>query len=254
MTLLTELYHRNKILSLFGSISLLGVGICALLILTTNTNVLGLNAWVKPMKFFASTVIFCWSMSWYMSSLNQKMVVSIFSWTVVITLGFELIWISFKAYNGELSHFNISSVLNGVMFGMMGLAITIMTLFTAYIGLLFFTGSFPNLPASYVWGIRLGILFFVVFAFEGFLMSSNMGHTIGAPDGGKGLRILNWSVTNGDLRVAHFVGMHSLQVLPIAGYYFLKTGKAIVGFSVLYLAIAALILVQSLMGIPLIRQ
>jgi|TARA_B110000046_G_scaffold34367_1_gene37213 hypothetical protein len=62
----------------------------------------------------------------------------------------------------------------------MGLAAVIVTLFTAYIGFLFFTQSFPNLPSYYIWAIRLGILIFVVFSFEGALMSSQMSNSLGA--------------------------------------------------------------------------
>ena len=218
------------------------------------TEVHGISAWLKPTKFFTSTVIFVWSMGWYLGYLKQTPIISVYTWLTIAVLAFELIYITLRASQGQLSHFNTSSSFNGFMFSMMGLAISTMTLATLYIGIRFFIEPLPDLSTSYVWGIRLGIILFVIFAFEGGLMGSRLSHTIGAADGTPGLKFLNWSVTHGDLRIAHFVGMHALQVLPLLGYYVFSSTRGIVMVSVLYLLLATGVLVQALMGKPLIQR
>jgi hypothetical protein len=215
--------------------------------------VLGINAWIKPFKFFLSSAIFVWTMAWLMYYLTEQNKVTVYSWMVVVVLVFETSYIALQAGRGQLSHFNVSTSFHSFMFSLMGMAILIMTLWTGYIGCLFFTNGVLALPPSYLWGIRLGIILFVVFAIEGGVMGAYMKHTVGAADGGKGLLLVNWSKTNGDLRIAHFIGMHALQILPLAGYYFSKTAKEIIVISVLYFSITIAILVQALMGKPFFK-
>ncbi len=250
---LEELQRRNELLFWFGWINIIGSLGCFVLIQLTNTEVLGINAWIKPFKFFLSSAIFTWSMAWYTGHLTEVSAVKIYSWVVVFVLGFELVYIAIKASQGQLSHFNISSAFNGIMFSLMGLAISILTIWTAYIGYLFLINSFPGLPLAYVWGIRLGILLFVVFAFEGGVMGAKLAHTVGAPDGGEGLPLINWSKRNGDLRIAHFVGMHALQFLPLLSFYLIRNVKAIIVISVIYFVITSLLFVQALLGKPFFR-
>jgi hypothetical protein len=114
------------------------------------------------------------------------------------------------------------------------------------VGFLFFKYDFPELPSHYVWAIRFGIIFFVVFALEGFAMGSRLNHNVGAFNENSNWFIVGWSKTVGDLRVAHFIGMHALQVLPILSYYLLKSNKLTIGLSILYGLLALVTLVQAI--------
>lgn len=251
MKFLIQLRHRNPVLYYFGWIYFAG-GIISLVMTQTDAPiVLGINAWIKPMKFFFSIWIFCWTMGWLMHHLRGQRAVRIYTWVVVIVMIIEQFIITWQAANGRLSHFNISSPLYQSLFIIMGTAITVLTAWTAVIGYYFFRQKHFEIPMSYVWGIRLGIVLFVIFSFEGGIMASQLSHTVGAPDGGPGLPIVNWSTQYGDLRVAHFVGIHSLQVVPLFGYYIARTVRPVQVFAAAYFIFTTFLFIQAAMKKPI---
>lgn len=254
MRFLIQLRSRNHLLYVFGWINIASAILCLVLTQVTTTEVLGINAWIKPMKFFLSIGILAFTMSWYMVYLNNRKAVKRYSWVMILTMLIEMSIIVWQAANGRLSHFNISTPLYAILFQLMGIAITVFTLWTLYIGILFFRQKEfpPLLPQGYIWGIRMGIVLFVIFAFEGGHMAAQLAHTIGAPDGSEGLPVLNWSKQFGDLRVAHFFGMHALQALPLAGFYFAKTKSGILMITIAWFLFVILLYWQALSGTPLL--
>ncbi len=250
---LNELKNRNELLYYFGLLCVIAALVFLLLTKISNAEVAGANAWFKPFKFALSTFLYAWAMAWYvwyLPSFNTK----IFSWSVIILLGFEILYIAIQAARGQLSHYNLSNSFYSFMYMCMALAASAVTIYTAYIGTLFFTNEFPALPLYYLWGIRLGIFIFVVFSFQGFLMGSRLSHTIGGADGGPGIPIVNWSTKFGDPRIAHFIGMHALQILPLLSFYILKNSRLIIAAGLLYAALAVFTLVQALQGNPFIKS
>jgi len=248
---LIELKLRNAVLFHFGLLCLAVAIIFLLLARFSNTTVYQVNAWYKPFKFAFSTFTFAWAMAWYCAYL-PNFNIQWFNWSVIVLLGFEIVYISWMAGQGKESHFNVSSPFYATMYSMMALAATLVTVYTAYVGLLFFTQSFPQLPSYYLWGIRLGMLIFVVFSFQGFLMGGRMSHTVGLINDNSNLFILGWSRLVGDLRIAHFIGMHALQLLPILAFYVLKDTRLIILAGMLYAALAFFTLWQALKGRPFI--
>ena len=247
------LKSRNETLFIFGWVCLFIAILFLIFAKTTSTQLYGVNAWYKPFKFAFSTFTFAWAMAWYCSYLPDFNI-KLFNWTIIVLLGFEIVYIAIQASKGQLSHYNVSSSFYSAMYSLMALAASLVTIYTAYVGVLFFKHSFPELPNYYVWAIRLGIIVFVIFSFEGFAMGSRMNHSVGALNDNSNWFILGWSKTVGDLRVAHFVGMHALQVLPFLSFYVLKNTKWTIGLSVLYGLLALMTLIQALQGKPLIRQ
>jgi hypothetical protein len=249
---LTQLKFRNELLYNFGLICLIFSVVCYLLTFFTEIKIINVNAWYKPFKFAFSTFLFVWAIGWYGFYLpNYNM--TPYSITTTILLGFEIAYIAFQAGKGQMSHFNTSTWYYSMLFSLMGIAATIVTIYTAYIGFLFFTQKI-DLPDYYLLAIRWSILIFVVFSFEGFVMGSKMTHTIGGKDGSPGIPLLQWSYKHGDLRIAHFIGMHALQVIPILSYYVIKNVKFTIVLTVLYLLLASWTLITALQGKPIIKS
>ncbi|MBX9768249.1 MAG: hypothetical protein K2X47_13325 [Bdellovibrionales bacterium] len=251
MAMLDELKLRNEVLYYFGlSCWLLGVLFFAMTQLS-DLQVRGANAYWKPFKFSVSIAVYVWTMAWicvYLHDFNVKA----FSWWITGLLGFEIIYIGIQAFRGQLSHFNLSTPFYQLMYVGMAFAAAAVSFYTLYVAVLFLKGEFSNLPLPYVWGIRLGLLIFVIFSLEGFVMGSRLSHTIGGQDGGPGLPLSNWSTKFGDPRVAHFIGMHALQVLPFLSFYFFTNVVSVFMASGIYFLLAVFTLWQALSGRPLI--
>ncbi|MDS0474845.1 ABA4-like family protein [Natrinema sp. 1APR25-10V2] len=213
-----EFYDRNRFLFTVSLFNLGLVVIFTVLMVVDGRMVLGRNVWTKPWKFAASIAIFTATLGWLLPSLSlTDRVERLATYTISVAMTVEITLISTQAARAVPSHFNRGTALDTAIFALMGVTITVSTLVVAYV-LLRIVQHPPDLAPAYLWGIRLGMFVFVVASLEGFLMISYGGHAVGAPVGDPGLPLLNWSLTGGDLRIAHFVGLHALQVLPLTGY------------------------------------
>jgi hypothetical protein len=229
--------------------------ILAVVSLFDATEILGVNRWIKPMKFFVSIAIYSWTVAVYLHfPANRRKAARFISWATILVFAVEMVIITGQAARGTTSHFNTRTPLDGVLFSIMGAAITFNTLLAGYLLYLYFKAEI-DLPKSVIWGMRLGLLLFLAASFEGGYMSAQIGHTIGAADGGAGLPVVNWSTRNGDLRVAHFVGMHAFQAVPFFAYtmerYKIKSPTFwTFVFAAAYFALFTFVFVQALAGKP----
>jgi hypothetical protein len=151
-------------------------------------------------------------------------------WTTAAILVLEVAIIDLQAWRGTTSHFNIGTVLDGVLFGVMGSAIALQTVTSIAVAVALWRHAFPDRALG--WALRFGMTITIVGATVGGFMTRPTAaqldqaratgvmaiagaHTVGAPDGGPGLPGTGWSTRHGDLRVPHFLGLHALQVLPL---------------------------------------
>jgi hypothetical protein len=213
------LHRANPVLSWTGWLNV-GLAAGALVLLSLDHRlVTGALVWIKPLKFSLSIIAFTWTLGWLLADLPATAQPSVrrLSWGIAVSMVVEQVVIFVQAARGTTSHYNISSGLNGMLFSLMGIFIMVNTAMTVWA--LYLAWRYrPHGPAGYVWGLRLGLLVFLVGSVLGGFMIHNMQHTVGAPDGGPGLPGLGWSTRAGDLRTAHFLGMHALQALPLLGW------------------------------------
>jgi hypothetical protein len=249
---LQELKRRNEKLFYFGLLNFIAAIVCIGLTLVDHRQILGINAWMKPMKFFFSIWIMSWTMGWLLHYLQYRRAVAAYSWMLIISMIIETSIISTQSARGLRSHFNVSTGLDAILFMVMGIVISLFTIWTGYICYLFFRQKKFTISVVFLWGIRIGMILFIISAIEGGLMVHYLRHTIGGPDGSRGLPIVNWSRIYGDLRVAHFFGLHALQIIPLLSYYVVSSKKELIFFSIIYTLMVAAFLMMAFRAVPLV--
>jgi hypothetical protein len=256
--MIRELLEKQRPLMTAGAVALACFILLAIFTLFDSTEVLGINRWIKPLKFFISITVFVWTLAVYLYFLKGREKQTRFiSWSTIAIFMTEMIIITGQAARGTTSHFNIKTPLDGMLFAVMGVAILMNTLLAAYLLFLYFKAE-VDLPPPVLWGMRLGLILFLAACVEGGYMSAQIGHAVGLADGGRGLPLVNWSTEGGDLRVAHFVGMHALQAVPLFAYAMEKynvrsaTLQTFI-FAALYFAAFTFVFAQALFGRPFLR-
>jgi len=185
--------------------------------------ILGINPWIKPTKFLLSVGIYLVTFAWMIPRVHgAERSKAVIAWGVLIVMSGEIVAILMQAARGTTSHFNVASLFDAVVFQAMGVMILINTGLVAWLLMLFMRSPEP-MPRAQLAGIRLGLLLFLIGGLEGGMMIAANAHAVGVPDGGPGLPFVNWSTEGGDLRAAHFVGLHALQALPILGWFLSRT-------------------------------
>jgi hypothetical protein len=213
---------------------------------------MGINLWTKPGKFAISIAIYCLTWPLLLQYLPFERLKRRFANFTAFAMYFEMLAITTQAAKGQLSHYNITSTYNALLFSAMGIVIVSQTIFAIYVGFRFFKVKPGQITPALLWAIRLGIIMAGVFAMEGGIMASRLAHTVGAPDGGPGLPLLNWSRIAGDLRIAHFMGLHALQLVPlfviVTG---VKSARPAIVFASVYFVAVSLLFAEAMLGRPL---
>ena len=234
---------------------------------------LGAPIWLKTLKFALSFMIFGLAWAWLISLLpTRPRTLKVASAVMIVTSVIEMVVLLTQTFRGRESHFNVSTDLDAMLFGLMGTTILVFWIATFVASVVI--GARRVAPRPETLAIRLGLGISLVGMALGLLMTNREStrdgfagtHSVGVVEGGPGMPLTNWSTTGGDLRIAHFVGLHALQILPLvalgltvlaARYAVLRSEEVrtrmIWTAGVVYAGLIALVTWQALRGQPLLQ-
>lgn len=257
-----EIFRRDKLLAVVGLANLALFVLMVCIVPFDTRTVMGINPWIKPMKFAFSIAVYVWTAAWFLKYLRgPRWALRAISWGISIAMVVEIACISLQAARGTTSHYNIATPFDAAVFRMMGSMIGANTLLAVLLLALFVIQT-VDVDRVYLWGIRVGLVFLLLGSAEGVGMILHGAHTVGMPDGGPGLPLVNWSTQAGDLRSAHLFGLHAFQILPLVAYGLARWKISIqdsrrlayfFAFALAYLGVTIFLFLQALHGRPLVR-
>jgi hypothetical protein len=229
--LFARVWRGSAPLTAVGTLMIVVAGASLVAMAVDHRVITGAPAWLKPFKFAVSAAIYCLSLAWIFGFLNDwPRMRRIVGWTTALVFVLEVALIDMQAWRGTTSHFNISTPLNATIFFVMGGAILVQTFVSVWVAVALWRQRFDNRALG--WALRFGMILTIAGAMTGPLMTRptaqqladvragkgmaiSGAHSVGGPDGGPGLPVTGWSREYGDVRVAHFVGLHAIQALAL---------------------------------------
>ncbi len=218
----------------------------------------GVSVWAKPFKFSLSFLIYFGTLAWFTPLMPSGYFATIrgrvLTWTPVVCAVFELAYIAYQASLGEPSHFNISTPFHANMYRLMGIgAVTLVTM-CLWMGVSILRERGTADPYALAVGLGLILSFLLGGGFGGYLSAQTSHWVGGAGTDANGLWLVKWVRDGGDLRVAHFFGMHAMQVLPLLALLIPKrpgptfARSIVLGIASAYAAFTILTFAQALNG------
>lgn len=217
------------------------------------------SVWTKPQKFNISLGLHFLTLAVLMQIVPRDVrngpTLLIFSYLAALGLVFEYVWVGLQAAQGKRSHFNFDSQFEALMYALMGLgAVLLMTIALALAVQVWRKGdrTRPGLWLGTIVGLTVAFFSTLYFGFE---MSSTSRY-VGAPleGGGTTVPFFGWSREYGDLRPAHFVSLHMMQTVPLAGWLADRKGWnakwVVAAVTIVQLCLAAALFAQAKAGQP----
>lgn len=258
---LAELIARQRPLALYG-LALLMFALAGAAMQTVDPRVLasGVNVWVKPVKFLVSVGVFALTAAWFFGYIRPERRGALLPRLVVVMLigagSLELLWIGWQAANGLESHFNNDTPFFNMMYSLMGLFAVILIGSTLPLAWEIARRPAAGTRSDFIAAVVIGLtLTFLLGGGLGGYMSAQPGHSVGA-EGGH-VPLFGWNRSGGDLRIAHFLGIHAQQAIPLlaalVGGWGVRARWTALGMgTAAYVALTLAVFLQAVAGRPLL--
>jgi hypothetical protein len=211
----------------------------------------GVSVWEKPAKFFLSLIVQAATVAWAISLIERPARgVKTATWIFVAALVVEMVYMIYRASRGEASHFNTGTPFAAIMYTVMGVGSITLVATSAFVGWRVWQQRDSNLMREAAgFGLMFGALLGTI---AGAYLSSHTSHWIGGDlNDANGVGFFHWSTTGGDLRVAHFIGLHTSQAVPLAALSGSKL--AVYGVAALCAIAMSIAFGVATMGMPILR-
>lgn len=276
-TLIAKLWQTSPLMTGAALAHILLIGFCLIGLVVDGRMLLGEPIWIKPLKFAISGAVYCGTIAWLMSFVTRaKWIAKLIAGGNGLLMMGEVGIVTLQAARGLRSHYNLSTPLDAGLWQAMG--IMIMLMWVLNLLFIFYLMFQPMKDFAFKSALIFGVIIAFFGGLTGFAMTEQHtpaqaeivaqggsldysgGHTIGAEDGGAGLPFVGWSTTHGDVRPAHFFGLHGLQLIPLLGLFINRRWGHLSGrrrtFLVLtgsmaYLSVVYIFFQQALNGLPI---
>lgn len=182
------------------------------------------SVWAKPLKFELALALHAGTLALVVSRMAPPLREG--RWMRLVALVFlaacsiEMGYIILQAGRAEPSHFNESTSFHRLMFSVMAICAVFIIGTAGAIGVTAWrdTGfeAHPAVKLSVVLGLTMGTVLTLITAFA---IGGNGSPYVGLiPDPNARMALTGWSRVGGDLRVAHFLATHMIQVIPLVAF------------------------------------
>lgn len=186
------------------------------------------NVWAKPAKFLLALGAFslttAWLVGWIDVARRRSRSVTVAVATLIAASTLELAYIVVQAARGQASHYNVGDPLHQALYAAMAVGALLLTASGLPIAREIHRNGLSTVPVV----LRQAAVHGLVLTF---VLGAGVGMLLGGlqPPSGPGVAtvpLFGWALA-GDLRIAHFLGIHAQQLLPLAGAVLAARGRRV---------------------------